>query len=126
MLAPAMFAAVAYFLSQSGNAAPALAEQQSVVLQAVAAVMAVIAVGFSQILPRFMLRGEKNVPMQKYFTMKVVQWAMLEGAALMVSVIFFMSHHTNLLVPVGVLIALIAIHRPTSEELERFNVKADE
>ncbi|MFZ5630618.1 MAG: hypothetical protein ACOY5B_15910 [Spirochaetota bacterium] len=126
MLSPAIFAAVVYFLIQSGNAAAAVPDQQSVVFQSVAAAMAVIAVGFSQLLPRFMLRDEKYVSLQKYFTMKIVQWAMLEGAALFIAVIFFMSHHMNLLIPIGVLIALIAVLRPTNEELERHNVKADE
>jgi hypothetical protein len=73
-----------------------------------------------------MLRDEKYVSLGKYFTMKIVQWAMLEGASLFISGIFFMSHHMNLLIPIGVLIALIAVLRPTNEELERYHVKADE
>ncbi len=126
MLAPAAFAGVVYFLIQSGEAQAALPEDQSVVFLTVAAVMAVIAVGFSQLLPRFFMRGEKSVPLQKYFTMKIVQWAMIEGAALFISVIFFLSHHMNLLIPIGVLIALLAVMRPTTDEMERLNVKAEE
>jgi hypothetical protein len=126
MLSPALFAAAVYFLIQSGNAAADVADQQSVVFQWVAAAMAVIAVGFSQLLPRFMLRDEKYVSLGKYFTMKIVQWAMLEGASLFILGIFFMSHHMNLLIPIGVLIALIALLRPTDEELERYHVKAEE
>ena len=121
MLAPAVFAAIVYFLIQSGNAA-AIPGEQFVIFQWVAAAMAVIAVGFSQLVPRFMLRQEKNVPLQKYFTMKIIQWAMLEGAALFIAVMFFLSHKMNLLLPVGVLIALIALLRPTSDEIERYNV----
>jgi hypothetical protein len=117
---------VIHLVIQSGNAAADVADQQSVVFQSVAAAMAVIAVGFSQLLPRFMLRDEKYVSLGKYFTMKIVQWAMLEGASLFILGIFFMSHHMNLLIPIGVLIALIALLRPTDEELERYHVKAEE
>lgn len=123
MVAPAFFAVAVYYLIQSGNAAATVPAEQSVVFQSVAAAIAVIAVGFSQLLPRFMLREENSVTVQRYFSMKLVQWAMLEMAALFISVIFFLSHHMNLLIPIGVLIALIAVLRPTADELERHNVK---
>lgn len=125
MLAPALFSGLVYFLIRSGEAA-ILPSEQTALFQYVAAVLAIIAVAFSQLLPRFLVRGEKSLTMQKYFTLKIVQWAMIEAAALFIAVIFFLSHHINLLIPIGVLIALIALLRPTSEELERYGVKSAE
>lgn len=122
MLAPALFAGVVYFLIYSGEAA-VLPNDGIALFQYVAAVLAIIAVAFSQLVPRFLVRGEKSLTMQKYFMLKIVQWAMIEGAALFIAVIFFLSHHMNLLIPIGVLIALIALLRPTSEELERYDVR---
>lgn len=124
-LSPAIFGAVVYFLVQSEGAPAALPDSQSVLFQSVAAALAVLAVGFSQLLPRFLLRGEKKIPFRSYFTMKIVQWAMIEGAAMFIAVIFFLSHHNNLLIPLGVLVALLATLRPTVDEMDRHHVEMD-
>lgn len=123
MMAPAMFAAVTFFIVLPEAKDAQLAQQDLLVFQTVAAAMAVIGVGMSQLMPRFIMRGEKNVPVQKYVSMKIVQWALLEGSAMFIGVVFFLSHEKNMLIPLGILIALMAFMRPTIEEMLRFNVR---
>lgn len=122
MMAPAMFAAVTFFVVIPEVKEATLPQQDLLVFQTVAAAMAVIGVGMSQLIPRFILRREKNIPMQKYVSMKIVQWALLEGSALFMGVVFFLSHEKSMLIPLGVLIALMALMRPTIEEMLRYNV----
>lgn len=122
MLAPAMFAAVTFFIILPDVKDAPIEKQDLLVFQTVAAAMAVIGVGMSQLIPRFVMRGEKNVPLQKYITMKIVQWALLEGSAMFIGVVFFLSHEKNMLIPLGILIALMAFMRPTVEEMQRHNV----
>lgn len=123
MMSPALFAAVIYFIALPGETAPGSTNDETRILQTVAAVLAVIAVGLSQLVPRFLTRNEKFLPMRRFASMKIVQWALLEGAAVFIGVVFFMTHQKNMLIPLAVLIALIAFMRPTAEEIIRFNVK---
>ncbi len=125
MLGPAFFAAVTYFIVLPEISEAAIGKQDLLIFQTVAAAMAVIGVGMSQLIPRFIMRGEKNVPVQKYFTMKIVQWALLEGSALFIGVVFFLSHEKNMLIPLGILIALMAFMRPTAEEMQRHNISGE-
>lgn len=123
MLSPAMFAAVIFFIVLPGEKGQGMEKDQITIFQTVAATLAVVAVGTSQLIPRFIMRGETKVPLRKYTAMKVVQWAMLEGAALFIAVVFFLTHEKNMLIPLGIIIALISLMRPTVEELERYNVR---
>jgi hypothetical protein len=123
MLSPAIFAGLIYFVMLPGSETPGMSKDQLTVFQVFAAALSVIAVSLSQIIHRFIFRGEKQVPTAKYTTMKIVQWALLEGAALFIAVIFFMSQEKSMLIPLGVLIALIALMRPTVDEMIRHNVR---
>lgn len=122
MMSPALFAAVIYFIALPGETSGSTNDETRI-LQTVAAVLAVIAVGLSQLVPRFLTRGEKFLPMRRFASMKIVQWALLEGAAVFIGIVFYLTHQKNMLIPLAVLIALIAFMRPTTEELVRFNVK---
>ncbi|MBN8220344.1 MAG: hypothetical protein J0L53_05440 [Spirochaetes bacterium] len=123
MLSPALFAAVIYFGALPGETNPGTSNDEIRILQTVAAVLAVIAVGLSQLVPRFLTRDEKSLPLRRFASMKIVQWALLEGAAVFIGVVFFLTHQKSMLIPLAVLIALIAFMRPTTEEIVRFNVK---
>lgn len=123
MLSPALFAAVIYFVALPGETAPGGNNDETRILQTLAAVLAVIAVGLSQLVPRFLTRDEKFLPMRRFASMKIVQWVLLEGAAVFIGVVFFLTHQKSMLIPLAVLIALIAFMRPTNEEIVRFNVK---
>jgi len=123
MLGPAVFAAVIYFVVIPGSDTGAMPREQLTIFQIFAAGLAVIAVSLSQIIYRFIFRGEKQVPVAKYTAMKIVQWALLEGSALFMAVIFFLSHEKSMLIPLAVLIALIALMRPTVDEMIRHNVR---
>ena len=122
MLSPAAFAAVIYFIVLPGDKGEGLPKDQVVVFQTIAAALAVIAVGFSQLIPRFMMRPGLKIPMQKYTSMKIVQWAMLESSALFIGVVFYMTHEKNMLIPLGILIALMSLLRPTIYEIERYKI----
>ncbi len=122
MMAPAMFAGITFFIVLPEAKDAPLPQQDLLVFQTVSAAMAVIGVGMSQLVPRFVMRGEKHVPVQKYVSMKIVQWALLEGAAMFIGVVFFLSHEKNMLIPLGILIALMALMRPTIEEMQRYHV----
>ncbi len=122
MMAPAMFAAVTFFIVLPEVKEVSLPPQDIFVFETVAAALAVIGVGTSQLIPRFVMRGEKHVPVQKYVSMKIVQWALLEGSAMFIGVVFFLSHEKNMLIPLGILIALMALMRPTIEEMQRYHV----
>lgn len=122
MMSPALFAAVIYFIALPGETSNSTTDETRI-LQTLAAVLAVIAVGLSQLVPRFLTRGEKSLPMRRFSGMKIVQWALLEGAAVLIGVVFFLTHQKSMLIPLAVLIALLAFMRPTSEEIIRFNVK---
>lgn len=123
MISPALFAAVIYFIALPDAGKSGQTTDEIRILQTVAAVLAVIAVGLSQLVPRFLTRDEKFLPMRRFSSMKIVQWALLEGAAIFIGIVFFMTHQKNMLIPLAVLIALIAFMRPTTDELIRFNVK---
>ncbi len=122
MMAPAMFAGITFFIVLPETKDAPLPQQDLLVFQTVSAAMAVIGVGMSQLVPRFVMRGEKHVPVQKYVSMKIVQWALLEGSAMFIGVVFFLSHEKNMLIPLGILIALMALMRPTVEEMLRYNI----
>lgn len=121
MLAPALFAA-AIFFGIVQNDETAVGKDATTIFQSVAAVLAVIAVGFAQIIPRFIIRGEKRIPLQKYISLKIAQWALVEGAAFFIAVVYYLSRQKSLLIPTGVLIAILAIMRPTNDEIVRYNV----
>jgi len=121
MLAPALFAA-AIFFGVVQNDEAAVGKDATTIFQSVAAVLAVIAVGFAQIIPRFIIRGEKRIPLQKYISLKIAQWALVEGAAFFIAVVYYLSRQKSLLIPTGVLIAILAIMRPTNDEIVRYNV----
>lgn len=123
MMSPALFAAVIYFIALPGETGPGSTNDGTRILQTLASVLAVIAVGLSQLVPRLLTRGEKFLPMRRFTSMKIVQWALLEGAAVFIGIVFYLTHQKNMLIPLAVLIALIAFMRPTTEELVRFNVK---
>lgn len=123
MLTPAIFAAVIFLVVLPGAAGNALSKDESRIYQTVAAALAVIGVGLSQLMPRFMMRGEKHVLLRQYVSMKIVQWALVEGSAFFIAVVFYLTQEKNMLIPLGVLIALIAMLRPTSDEMDRFNVR---
>lgn len=124
MLGPASFALSLYFFVLPQANELAMPKGQATIYQIVAAALAVIGVGLSQIIPRFFFRGEKSVPLAKYITMKIVQWALVEAAALFIAVVYFLTHDKNMLIPLGVLIAIMAFMRPTVDELLHHNVKA--
>lgn len=124
MLGPAFFALSLYFLVLPQATEMAMPKEQASIYQVVAAALAVIGVGISQIVPRFFFRGEKSVPLAKYITMKIVQWALVEAAALFIAVVYFLTHDKNMLISLGVLIAILAFMRPTVDELLHHNVKA--
>lgn len=124
MLGPAFFALSLYFVVLPQATEQSLPKEQATVYEIVAAAMAVIGVGISQLIPRFFFRGEKSVPLAKYVTMKIVQWALVEAAALFIAVVYFLTHDKNMLIPLGVLIAIMAFMRPTVDELLHHNVKA--
>lgn len=126
MLSPAVFAVVIFFIVLPGEVQQAVPKDEAVIFQTVAAALAVISVGLSQLLPRFMLRDEKFVLLRKYTSMKIVQWALIEGAAFFIGIVFFMTQQKSLLIPMGVLIALLALMRPTPDEIERYRVKEDQ
>lgn len=123
MLSPALFAVAMYFTVQPGETQNSVSPQETIVFQTVTAVLAVIAVGMSQLIPRLLMREEKQVPVRRYSSMKIVQWALIEGAAIFIGIVFFLTHQKNLLIPLGVLIALLALMRPTVDEMQRHNVK---
>ncbi len=137
MLGPAVFALVLHFVVIPGEATTTMAKEQIAVFQTVAAVLAVVAVGLSQLVPRFILRnsqrtsairggtesGASPVPVRKYVSLKIVQWALLEIAALFLGVVYFLTQQKSMLISLGVLIALIALMRPTVDEMQRHNVK---
>lgn len=123
MLSPAVFAIALHFFVLPQNPDAAVPKEQGTVYQVVAAGLAVVAVGLSQLIPRFIFRGEKSIPMAKYATMKIVQWALLEGAALFIGVAYFVTQQKNMLISLGVLIALMAFMRPTADEVAQYNVK---
>jgi hypothetical protein len=137
MLSPAIFALVLYFVVIPGETATTMAKEQIAVFQTIAAVLAVIAVGLSQLVPRFILRnsqrttairgaaesGSGPIPVRKYVSLKIVQWALLEIAALFMGVVYFLTQQRSMLISLGVLIALIALMRPTVDEMLRHNVK---
>lgn len=123
MLSPAAMALAIFFVVLPGEKGEGMPKDQIAIFQTVAATLAVIAVGISQLIPRFIMRGERNVPMRKYTTMKIIQWVMLEGAALFIAIVFYLTHEKNMLVPLGILVALMSLMRPTIYELERYNIK---
>ena len=131
MLSPAMFAAVIFFVVLPGENGGGMSKDATAVFQTVAATLAVIAVGLSQLVPRFMfrqgtragIRGEVKATLRQYVTMKIVQWALLESSALFIGVVFYLTHQKNLLIPLGVVIALMAMLRPTVDEIVRHNIK---
>ncbi len=122
-LSPAIFVGTIYFLNQINPEPSEIQQAQSTIFEMVGAVLAVVAVGFSQLVPRFMAKQTKNFTLQKYTTMKIIQWAFIEGASTLVVVIFYLTNQPNLLIPIGILIALLALLRPTTEEMERYGVK---
>lgn len=123
MLGPAFFAISLYFLVLPQANDAALPKEQATVYQVTAAALAVIGVGIAQLIPRFIFRGEKSVLLAKYVTMKIVQWALIEAAALFIGVVYYLTHDRNMLIPLGVLIAIMAFMRPTVDELLHHNVK---
>ena len=92
-------------------------KEQIGIFQTVAAALAVVAVGMSQLIPRFMTRssaghktsGVQIMPLRKFSTMKIVQWALLEGAALFIAGVFYMTRQQSMLMPLGILIALLTL-----------------
>lgn len=123
MLSPALFAVVIFLIILPG-ASDALPVKEDVrVYQTVAAALAVIGVGFSQLVPRFMMRRRTQLLLRQYISMKIAQWALVEGAALTITVVFYLTHEKNLLISLGVLIALMAFMRPTADEMAGYNVK---
>lgn len=131
MLSPAIFAAVIFFVVLPDEKSEGLSKDEIAVFQTVAATLAVIAVGLSQLVPRFMfrqgsratIRGEVKATLRQYVTMKIVQWALLESSALFIGVVFYLTRQKNLLIPLGVVIALMAMLRPTVDEIVRHNIK---
>ncbi|MFO1472177.1 MAG: hypothetical protein U1F27_14210 [Turneriella sp.] len=131
MLSPAALALVIHFAVLPGERGEAMPKEQIGIFQTVAAALAVVAVGMSQLIPRFMTRssaghktsGVQIMPLRKFSTMKIVQWSMLEGAALFIAGVFYMTRQQGMLMPLGILIALLALMRPTQYEMERYNVK---
>jgi len=123
MLGPAFFAAALYFVILPQNTEVAIAADQALVYKIVAAALAVIGVGLAQLVPKYIFRGEKSIAMAKYTSMKIVQWAMLEGSAMFLAVVYFLTHEQSMLISMGVLIALMAMMRPTVDEIVRYNVK---
>ena len=123
MFSPAIFALVVHFVALPGEAKNPTTTQETLVFQTVAAVLTIIGVATSQLVPRFMARGKTQMLMRQYTTMKIVQWALLEGSAIFIGIIFYITGQRNMLIPMGILIALLAFMRPTVDELMRFNFK---
>ncbi|MBV6492250.1 MAG: hypothetical protein LDLANPLL_00243 [Turneriella sp.] len=123
MVTPAVIAFALYTFASSQPMPDAASSADSHVFQFTAAILAVIAVALSQLVPRFIIRNDAPLPLKRYTTMKIVQWALLEGAATFMGIIFFITQQKNMLIPLGILIALIALLRPTAEEMLRYKVK---
>lgn len=131
MLSPAMIAATIFFIVLPGEPGDSMSKEEVGVFQTLAATLAIIAVGLSQLVPRFMfrqggragIRGSVKATMRQYVTMKIVQWALLEGSALFIAAVFYMTLQKNMLIPLGVLIALLALARPTIDEIARYDIK---
>ncbi|MBL8033144.1 MAG: hypothetical protein JNJ69_05565 [Leptospiraceae bacterium] len=123
MLSPALFAVVIFLIILPGASDALPAKEDVRVYQTVAAALAVIGVGFSQLVPRFMMRRRTQLLLRQYISMKIEKWALVEGAALTITVVFYLTHEKNLLISLGVLIALMAFMRPTADEMAGYNVK---
>ncbi len=131
MLSPALFALTIFFAVLPGEQGESMSKEQISVFQTVAATLAIITVGLSQLVPRFVfrpgsragIRGSVKATMRQYVTVKIVQWALLEGSALFIATVFYLTRQKNMLIPLGVLIALLAMARPTIDEIARYNIK---
>ena len=123
MLSPAFLAFALYFIVESQPTDIAGSTEDIPVYQFTAAILAIIAVAFAQLTPRFITREKSTLPMQRYVSMKIIQWALVEMAAIFIGITYFLTHQANMLVPMGILIAVIAFMRPTVDELMRYNVK---
>lgn len=56
---------------------------------------------------------------QRYQSVKIVQWALVEGAGLFCGLVFFMTAQMQLLFAAVVLLGILMFHRPSREDFKR-------
>lgn len=86
-----------------------------------AAVFSIFAIAASFLLPNFLkgvLQSSRN-DREKYHTFKIIQFALLESAALMNGVAYFITSQTQSLVIAICLVVLLLIRAPTEAEKKK-------
>ncbi|MCS6972452.1 MAG: hypothetical protein N2Z22_05835 [Turneriella sp.] len=119
MLIPAVVATIAYFSVKDRGREELL---QWPVFSYAAAGLALVAVLFSQVLPRFWQSRDKLTLLQ-YARFKIAQWVLIEMAALFLAVVLWLTGQFSMLLVIAVLIALMAFLRPSREELSYYKVE---
>jgi hypothetical protein len=123
MLSPAFMAATFHFVLIPGQEAEVLAVDDLRMYKIFGAMVAVIGVVLSQIVPRLITKNNASLKLPNYASMKVAQWALVEGAAIATIVVYYLTRDQSMLIPTGVLIAILAMLRPTLDEMDRYGVK---
>jgi hypothetical protein len=114
-----LFAGVSFYLLYSGTMQPALDKPTEKILQVVALLFSAAGVFGGTFLLRkkiLELREKTATVQQKFDQFKataILQWAMLEGPALLCIVIFLLSGNYALLVLAGVLLIAFGMLAPT-------------
>ena len=97
--------------------------EQAKLLYLLAIFFCVIGLGASQFIPRFILGNQERPIFARYASMKILQWVMLEAAVLFLSVVFYLTHNTQLLVGTAILLMIFSLLRPTQDELLKHNIR---
>ncbi|MBE7437599.1 MAG: hypothetical protein HS115_04015 [Spirochaetales bacterium] len=116
---------VFYWLVSSGQVKPSLTEP---LLFYVGMFIAVAAVIVSRLLPAA-LAGKLKLPgggsvratdlLAPYFQLKIIQWAVLEGAGLYQAVVYYLTGAEAALIIGGVLFVLLLVRRPSREDMRK-------
>lgn len=127
---PAMATAVFYFLRQQ----EALSGQEPIESQPLLVYVAIAVALLAPVVSHFVAtqlgrtaaaRVSGDLSMTEvqvaglYQTVKIVQWAIIEGGALLQAVIYFLSGEMTLLALAGLLLAFLAISGPSLADLQK-------
>ena len=125
ILTSAASSAFFYFLIKvvSPDQEVSIADEQAKLLNMFVMFFCVAGLGASQLVPRFMLGNQDRPLFVRYASMKIIQWLSLEIPVLCMNVVFFLTHNTQLLVGVAILLMIFSLLRPTREELTRYNIQ---
>jgi divalent metal cation (Fe/Co/Zn/Cd) transporter len=116
-----MFAGISYFISQVSE--PPIADREtyklfSIIILVVSFVCVVISANlFKRDISRIKQLGSLPEKLEQYRASAIRTWAMIEGAALLAIIFFFLTHQLQLLMFAGLLVFVYLVYYPTSNKI---------